>query len=278
MDTVGTKEAVLRQIMDHQGSYYTYLLCAPDEEPFYVGKGKALRIFGHERQAQNGEDTPKARRIKEIKTNGESVFYKIDSFHDSEELAFEREEYLIDQIGRHDLNQGPLLNLTDGGPGALNLAEESIEKHSNTLAGTSDDGSDRSAVNRFFLNLGSEHRSVAIKPLAEFKNRIKPLAAHASSRSVTSRQAVALAASAVANGVILVPGCQIPRTLTVEGVLSIIENGVGKDILKSGLAELAPDSQPKDELFVINTQGLSHIKSVIGITELREAGVLPDFD
>ena len=51
-----------------------------------------------------------------------------------------------------------------------------------TLAGTKDDGSDRSAVNRFFLNLSAENRSVAIKPLAEFMTKIKPFSAHPVSR------------------------------------------------------------------------------------------------
>ena len=60
----------------------------------------------------------------------------------------------------------------------------------------------------------------------------------------------------------------------VVGVPSIIENGVGRDILKSGLATLAPESEPGREVFILDSQGTSFISGIIGLRALIEAGVL----
>jgi hypothetical protein len=51
------------------------------------------------------------------------------------EEACEKEIYWIKRIGRRDLKEGTLVNLTDGGDGMRNLSKETIQKMSNSKKG-----------------------------------------------------------------------------------------------------------------------------------------------
>lgn len=269
---IGSRGDIRAFLLSHQGRCYTYVLRRPGGEPFYVGKGKAYRLFGHETQANTSERSHKLNVIRSIWADGGTIVYEIDQFHDTEEAAHARERRLVEMLGRHDLGRGPLTNQTDGGEGTSNPSEQSREKHRLTLGGFAEDGSDRSTVNRFFLSLG-EHDSIAVKPEAELK-RIEAVTPHPSPRRWTRRQAVALAASAIANGIVLVPGCQVPRRMITNGVPSIIENGVSRDIAKSGLASVIPGSSPGEERFVLDRASIDCITSVVGREALERAGVL----
>jgi hypothetical protein len=141
----------------------------PDGRPFYVGKGKAYRIFQHEAEARGCGTNYKLNIIRAIWREGGSVLYEIDGFFDEEAAAFRREIELIVGFGRAG-SGGYLANLTDGGEGSSNPSEEVKERHRQTLGGIADDGSDRSIVNRFFLSLG-QHDSIAVKPIAELNIR-----------------------------------------------------------------------------------------------------------
>jgi hypothetical protein len=257
---MGSKPQIRTAILSHQGQYYTYLLRRPDGRPFYVGKGKAYRLFQHEIEARAEGGNYKHNIIRAIWQRGESIIYEIDKFFHEEAAAFQRENELIVGIGRAG-SGGLLANLTDGGEGASNPSEEVKERHRLTLGGIADDDSDRSIVNKFFLGLG-QHASIAVKPIDELK--VKAIEPHPSPRSPTKRQAVALAASAVANGIVLVPGCRIPRRMLVNGVPSIMENGVCRDIAASKLALLFPNSRPKDEEFVVDATSLRFIVQQVG--------------
>jgi hypothetical protein len=79
-----------------------------DYEPFYIGKGKEKRIidkYNRNKYFNNliGKIDPVIRKFKENLSENESLNLECD---------------LIKIIGRKDLNNGPLVNLTNGGEGA----------------------------------------------------------------------------------------------------------------------------------------------------------------
>jgi len=110
--------------------FYVYLLIRPDKnEPFYVGKGKSDRLFQHEKETyDNTINSHKNNIIAKILSQGLSLIYAIDSFYQFEEDALSREMQLIEEIGREDLGQGTLTNLTAGGEGFFDWIN--FEKHS----------------------------------------------------------------------------------------------------------------------------------------------------
>jgi hypothetical protein len=93
-----------------------------DYEPFYIGKGKGNRMRVHVPTALLGvEQTFKARRIRRIVNQGFRVIEKRSIKVFDEKTAFNLERMLINAIGRFDLCNGPLCNLTDGGDGVPRL-------------------------------------------------------------------------------------------------------------------------------------------------------------
>jgi hypothetical protein len=266
------KELIREAIRNRMDFFYVYILRRPNGSPFYVGKGKNDRVFNHESAAINTTaKSYKLNIIRAIKRENHSVRYEISSFHQYEAEAHQRECLLIKQIGRHDLGTGTLANLTDGGEGAVNLSEESKQKHRDTLYGTTGED-ERSIANRFFMKLMSVE-SVTIKPLKSYKPEPlspmnKPL------KNFTPRMAASLAASAIANRVILEEGCILPRLLMLGDSEYVIENGVGKDILKVDMAALIPARLPKNESLRLNRHGLEYILKTIDRNLLLDAGVL----
>lgn len=95
---------------------------------------------------------------------------------------------------------------------------------------------------------------------------------------MTVRQAATLAASAIENRVMLEPGAQLPRRLYVEGVEFIIENGVGCDMLSSGMVTLADDTSTR-EILRLTDDGFQYLLKTLGSAFLIDAGVLaPEFE
>jgi hypothetical protein len=95
---------------------HTYENLTFDFEPFYVGKGKGSRIDSHDKVKDT--KTHKRAKIQKIKKSGLEVI-KIKLFENlSESAAFDLEKSIISLIGRKDKNEGPLLNLTNGGEGS----------------------------------------------------------------------------------------------------------------------------------------------------------------
>ncbi len=99
------------------GSHYVYILRKPDGErrfggigtPFYVGIGRGLRLFSHEKEARNPACfSEKVETIRAIWANGGEVVRTVDSVHKIE--PFDREEELINSIGRLAEGAGPLTN------------------------------------------------------------------------------------------------------------------------------------------------------------------------
>jgi hypothetical protein len=251
--------------------HYVYVLCRPDGTPFYVGKGVDRRCLNHEAEARNTERlTHKLNVIRALKKRNEQVQYCIESAFDTEREAHCRERYLIGLFGRHDQRLGPLTNQTDGGEGSSNPSEESRERRRQSLWGEAED-EERRAANRWFQTI-CQVRSVPIKVLS---GKFKPerLYANRTSFAPSSRQAAALAASAIANRVLIDPGAAIPRRLTVDGVTMAIENGVGRDILSSGMATLT-DATIGNEVLSLTAFGFAKTLEFVGRQTLEDSGVL----
>jgi hypothetical protein len=253
------------------GRFYVYLLLRPDGTPFYVGKGKERRVFFHESEALGDGRTHKLNIIRQIQKSGGRIGYDILGFYEDEAECHALEIAEILRIGRHDLRTGSLTNLTAGGEGTSGLSEETKQRIDAELHGPNAPG-ERGVANRFFLEICKDVRSVPVRPLSGFTP--KPLERHRRSRAPTRRMAAALAASAIANRILLEPGCTIPRQLSVNGVDLCIENGVGADILRSGMAALIPAPEAEDERFLVSKRGLDLLLLNCNVHILIDAGVL----
>ncbi len=82
--------------------FYVYCLIDPrTNKPFYIGKGKANRVFAHARDAlENSTETDKLGTIRDIIGQGLEVGYVIVRHGMNEETAFAVETALID-FGTH---------------------------------------------------------------------------------------------------------------------------------------------------------------------------------
>lgn len=265
-----TDAAAARVQLTGSRPHYVYVLCRADGTPFYVGKGVQHRCFHHEAEARNTDRlTHKLNLLRAMHRRGEAVGYCIESSYASEQEAHARERELIALFGRHDQRRGPLTNQTDGGEGASNPSEESRQRRRQSLWGDAED-EERRAANRWFRTL-CEVRSVPVKPLSRF--RPERLHANRAGFATSPRQAAALVASAVANHVLLQPGAIIPRLMHVDGIAMAIENGVGRDILSSGMAVVA-DATIGSESLALTPAGYRFIVSALGRGVLEDAGVL----
>lgn len=100
--------------------YYVYLLIDPrDNSIFYIGKGQGDRLFDHVKGAVKEEDSslsPKNDLIKEIKSEGKEVEYRIVRWNlKDEEEAFQIESVLIDIFTNEGLKKnGEIRNKISG--------------------------------------------------------------------------------------------------------------------------------------------------------------------
>ena len=112
--------------------YYVYVYLDPTKpgnysygefvfefEPFYIGKGRNHRSRIHLLKVKRGnyKNLPKSHVIKKILDKGlEPIIIKYSEGL-IEKNSFDIEMYMIEKIGRKDLNNGPLRNLSNGGEG-----------------------------------------------------------------------------------------------------------------------------------------------------------------
>ena len=269
-------EAGCRQrLMALAPRFYVYVLHKPDGAPFYVGKGIGDRVLQHVREARSHARrlTHKLNTIRVIERNGGAVAYSLVHTCDDEADAHRVEMELVRSIGRYDLGLGPLTNQTDGGEGGSNPSAESRARRRATLSGEDAEDEQRRVANRFFQALLSVG-SVPIKQLGSL--RAEPLIAHPDPRRPTARQAAALAASAISSRTEIASAVRLPRVFEIEGHRFIIENGVGKDILKSGMATVIPQTSPEEELLELTPLGIAAIKTFIPRRLLVSSGVLAE--
>lgn len=265
------KEQAQTALREGRGRHYVYVLSRPCRTPFYVGKGIGDRALAHERDAINTSlKSHKLNVIRALHAAGHRIGYTLE-FMESEAAALSRERFLIAQYGRYDLGHGPLTNMTDGGEGPANFSEETRQKHRDTLAGIVEDGSPRSSVNAFFLRIGIPVASVPIKPLGE--RRLEPLSPHPIPRQPSARQAAAIVALAIGNKAILAPGLELNRRFRLDEIEVVLENGVGRDLLKSGMLKVSSGTAGA-EILKLTPLGLTETIRLIGRETLTSFGVL----
>lgn len=101
--------------------FYVYILFRHTGVPLYVGMGSGKRWASHEKM-NDPKNSHKNIVIREtINMLGDLPKIKIAENLNKED-AFYIEKLMISIIGRRPI--GPLVNLTDGGEGALNLSDE----------------------------------------------------------------------------------------------------------------------------------------------------------
>lgn len=277
-----------------QGSFYTYVLCRPGGVPFYVGKGSGQRVLHHQLEASRGGLAPKTNpfkcnTIRRILASGGEIVYRIDRLYDSAGQldCLLREEALIARY-RRACDGGTLTNLA-AGLGSLAAPDPfSTERHAATLSGVNHDRPDRTALNLFLRALGGVD-SVPIKPLSEYAPRLVPgYASPKALKTLSRRNALTLAATALASGLRLEPGVTLPRAFTYHpdpedwplpdppphSVRAVIENGALSDILKLGLADLVPAPHPEDEGLRLSAAQIARLTGVLGRATLQGWGLI----
>lgn len=256
-------------------AHYVYILRRPDGRPFYVGKGVGPRVFQHENEARHPNNRMsnayKLNVIRALWRAGAQPIYEIDFVTDSAEEAYVREAELIGALKRlHE--GGPLTNLAAGGGSTAGPAPLSVEKHSATLGGIPDNNPERATLNGFVLSI-AQMDSVVVKPVGQFIARPTVVFPN-KTRTLSLRQAVALVASAAANGIAMDGECRIPRKLIVDDVAGLVENGVSCDLLTSKTVTIISTGDPADELFELSSQQARAVVGMLGTRKCIDLGIV----
>ena len=96
--------------------------------PFYIGKGCYNRYRDVGSRTYNKRLHHKIQKIRKTKKCRVADFTKILLENLTNEEAYKHEIRLIKEYGRKHLNEGPLLNLTEGGGGVMDHPKEKTRK------------------------------------------------------------------------------------------------------------------------------------------------------
>lgn len=171
--------------LDSENKYYTYALLDPrkpgqweydlfgkvicfDHQPFYIGKGKSLRMYAHlTDKARHRGNRHKRNLIEKIRRMGHEPIVKQVSAKESEVTALAKEHILISCIGRSDLKLGPLTNLSNGGQGPSGYVHTKELRQSVSLAHTGKIVSQETREKLRIANTGKTHSAETRKKLSE---------------------------------------------------------------------------------------------------------------
>lgn len=120
-----TADEVMALIRASDKPFYCYVLQRPCGEPIYIGIGTKRRILDHEIFARRPIlKSHKLAVIRKIWRSGRQVEYQIVDWFEDRPAAEAAERQWIATMGRRDLGDGPLTNITDGGEGAPAPSED----------------------------------------------------------------------------------------------------------------------------------------------------------
>jgi hypothetical protein len=123
--------------------FYIYLhIKSTNGEPFYVGKGSLNRYKSKNDRNKWWHNT--------VNKYGYEVIFLEENLTEEEALA--KEEYWIKRIGRRDLGNGSLVNMTDGGDGMKNIVFTDEHKKKISIAKT---GSKQSDIHKLNISIGN---------------------------------------------------------------------------------------------------------------------------
>ena len=174
-----------------ESKYYVYVYLDPrkkgeftygdykfEYEPFYVGKGCYKRCLEHinPNRMKCDNNTYKNRKINKIINIGlKPIILKI-SENIFEVDAFELEKKLILVIGRNDLKNGPLTNLTNGGDGvsghirSLEYRNKISQNNKNReVSNITREKISQSLIGKPGRNTGNKHSEETKKQISETK-------------------------------------------------------------------------------------------------------------
>jgi len=121
--------------IDKMNKFYIYMYLDFYNIPFYIGKGKNNRYRVSQHLDKNSPNYLLKNKIRKVGADNIKIHFLHKDI--SEEEAFYWESYWIKYIGRRDLGEGTLCNLTDGGEGESGRTcfEETRQKISKSMRG-----------------------------------------------------------------------------------------------------------------------------------------------
>lgn len=152
-----------------------------DYEPFYVGKGKGRRAKYHLTKSNLEKDVNKLKTniIKKIfKENKKPIIKVVKNLYEQHSLDLEMK--MVKLIGRRDLKEGTLANMTDGGDGISGFKHS--QKYKNKMSITRLNktfieiyGVDRAKDIRESMSKSLKGRKLSLDQIEKMSNRLKGL-------------------------------------------------------------------------------------------------------
>lgn len=73
----------------------------------------------------------------------------------------------------------------------------------------------------------------------------------------------------------LTGGARLPRSVQLDEVRGLAEDGVSCDIAESGMAKVTPTSDPEEETFVLDDAYARAVIGFIGLVRSANLGIAP---